>query len=58
VALLPDFNTWIASASPAELRQAFDRFMNSPEPTDVPDWCLYEIAERLQPVSNGGRFAS
>jgi hypothetical protein len=58
VALLPDFNTWIECASAAELRQAFDRFMSSPEPTEVPDWCLYEIADRLQPWSNGERLAS
>jgi|SRR5579862_1770420 len=55
VALLPDFATWLECASPLELRQAFDRFMTGS--TGVPDWCLYEIAERLQPVA-GERLAS
>ena len=58
VALLPDFETWIESAAPAEMRQAFDRFMTNPAGTDVPDWCLYEIAARLQPASAGSMFAS
>jgi hypothetical protein len=47
-ALLPDFDTWIAEASPVELRQAFHRFMADPGRADIPDSSLYEIVERLQ----------
>ena len=48
--LLLDFATWIADASRAELRLAFLRFATDPNRFDVPEACLQEIAERLQPA--------
>jgi hypothetical protein len=48
-ALLPDFKSWIAQAPPAALRQAFRRFAMDPHRAEVPNTCLLEIAERLQP---------
>jgi hypothetical protein len=48
-ALLPDFSTWIAHESPATLRQAYRRFAMDPHRAEIPNICLVEIAERLQP---------
>jgi hypothetical protein len=48
--LLPEFNVWIAEASRAELRLAFLRFAKDPNRADIPESCLSEIAERLQPA--------
>jgi hypothetical protein len=47
--LLPDFTTWIAQASPADLRSAFLRFATDPNRADIPQSCLDDIVERLQP---------
>jgi hypothetical protein len=49
VALLPDFNTWIAEAPVAVLWEAFRRFTGDRDLAGIPDSCLFEIAERLQP---------
>jgi len=54
VVLLPDFATWIADASRAELRLAFLRFATDPNRFDIPAPCLEEIAERLQPAWRRG----
>jgi hypothetical protein len=52
--LLPEFATWIADASHAELRLAFLRFATDPNRADIPESYLYEIAERLQPTWRRG----
>jgi hypothetical protein len=52
-ALLPDFHAWIADASPLVLRQAFDWFAADPTRSNLPDWCWYEIMERLNPAPSG-----
>jgi hypothetical protein len=49
VVVLPDFANWIANAPPAELRLAFLRFVTDPNRDSVPEACVYEILERLQP---------
>ena len=54
VVLLPDFATWIADASRAELRLAFLRFASDPNRFDIPEACLQEIAGRLQPAWRRG----
>ncbi|MEP7304834.1 MAG: hypothetical protein ABJA98_04880 [Acidobacteriota bacterium] len=54
VVLLPDFATWIADASRAELRLAFLRFASDPNRFDIPEPCLQEIADRLQPAWRRG----
>lgn len=48
-ALLPDFKTWIADAPASTLRLAFRRFAMDPHRSEIPNSCLLEIAERLQP---------
>jgi hypothetical protein len=48
-ALLPDFKTWLAAAPAGTLRQAFRRFALDPHRAEVPNICLLEMAERLQP---------
>jgi hypothetical protein len=48
--LLPDFTAWIADASLTDLRLAFLRFGMDPNRADIPESCLYEIMERLQPA--------
>jgi len=50
VALLQDFATWIADAPIVVLQQAFRRFTVDADLAEIPDWCLLEIVERLQPA--------
>lgn len=52
-ALLPNFHAWIADASPLVLRQAFDWYAADPTRSNLPDWCWYEIMERLIPAPSG-----
>jgi hypothetical protein len=56
-ALLPDFSVWIGDAPLSALRQAFRRFTADPNRAEIPDWCLFEIVERLQPPSCRGMAA-
>jgi hypothetical protein len=52
VALLPDFTTWIADAPISVLQQAFRRFTADADLAEIPDWCLLDIVERLQPAAH------
>lgn len=53
-ALLPDFETWLHHASPADLTRAFRHFCAPEHVADVPSAHLVRIAERVEACDGGG----